>query len=71
MKTLGIIVITVGFLLAAFSTYNTIREKQHADTEHFEVTPQKSREVNWTPWVGVAVMAFGGVLFYFAGKKAS
>lgn len=70
MKKFGIVIITIGFLITAVSTYNLIREKEQTGADNFEVTTEESRDVNWTPWVGVAVMAFGGVLYFFAGRKA-
>ena len=69
MKKLGIFIIVIGLLMAVVTGFNVLTHEK-PDVGDAELTHHKDTDINWAPLVGVAVMAFGGVIYYFAGKKA-
>ncbi|MFW5687497.1 MAG: hypothetical protein ACOCXV_01085 [Bacteroidota bacterium] len=68
MKVLGIILIVLGLLFAIFTGVTFQQEEPVLEIGNVEVTQEEEHEVNWTPWLGVAVIVVGGVLV-FAGRK--
>lgn len=70
MKTIGIVILIVGLLITVVSGINYFTADDMKGASDLELTYDVTNDVNWTPLVGIAVMAFGGALYFFAGKKA-
>lgn len=68
MKATGIILLVVGVLLTAFTSFNFFTKEKVVDVGKLEINKDKKHHVNWSPWVGVALMG-GGVLFLVFGAK--
>ena len=68
MKATGIILIVVGVLLAAFTSFNFFSKDKVVDVGKLELSKEKEHTISWSPWVGAALIG-GGVLFLVFGVK--
>ncbi|MBW6498084.1 MAG: hypothetical protein K0B09_06835 [Bacteroidales bacterium] len=68
MKKAGIIIVIVGLLLTIFSVVNFVTREKVLEVGEIEVTRDKQHGLDLSPFVGVAVIVAGG-LVYFLGKK--
>jgi hypothetical protein len=69
MKKAGILILIVGLILTIFTAFTVFTREKVVDIGSLEITANKPHHLNWSPLVGVAVMAVGGVLFLMAPKK--
>jgi hypothetical protein len=69
MKKAGIIILIIGLLLTIFTTVTYFTREKVVDIGAVEITANKRHHLNWSPLIGVAVMAVGGVLLLVPFKK--
>ena len=69
MKKLGIIIIAIGLLLTIFTAFTYFTKEKVIDIGKIEITADKPHRLNWSPLIGVAVMAIGGVVLWQGSKK--
>ena len=69
MKKPGIIILIIGLLLTIFTTVTYFTREKVVDIGAVEITANKRHHLNWSPLIGVAVMAVGGVLLLVPFKK--
>jgi hypothetical protein len=70
MKKAGIIIIGIGLLITIFTGVSFFTKEKVVDIGDLEISRDKRHSLVWSPFVGVAVMAAGGLLFLFGTKKA-
>jgi hypothetical protein len=69
MKKVGIIIIAIGLLLTIFTAFTYFTKEKVVDIGKIEITANKPHHLSWSPLIGVAVMAIGGVVFWQGSKK--
>jgi hypothetical protein len=69
MKTTGIIIIVLGLGLTIFTAFTFFTKEKVVDIGKIEITREKPHHLSWTPLIGVAVMAAGGVVLWRSYKK--
>jgi hypothetical protein len=69
MKKVAIAIIIVGLALMIFSAFTYFTREKVVDLGKVEITTSKPHKLNWSPFVGVAVMGVGGVLLIISNKK--
>jgi hypothetical protein len=69
MKKAGIVIFIIGLLLTIFTTVTYFSREKVVDLGELEITAKKQHNLNWSPLIGVAVMAVGGVMFFVTFKK--
>lgn len=69
MKITGIVIILVGLALTIFTLFTVFTKEKVVDLGAIEITRNKPHHLNWSPLIGVAVMAIGGVVLWQATKK--
>lgn len=69
MKTAGIIIIGIGLLITIFTGVSYFTKEKVVEIGELEISRDKQHNLAWSPFVGVAVMAAGGLLFLFGTKK--
>lgn len=69
MKTLGIVLLAVGLVITVFTGFNYITKEKVVDIGNLEITKDKNHNLAWSPLIGIAVMAAGGVVLLFGVKK--
>ena len=69
MKKLGIIILLLGLGLTIFTTVTYFTKEKVVDIGKVEITHNKPHRLNWSPWIGIAVMGIGGIVLWQASKK--
>jgi hypothetical protein len=69
MKITGIVLLVIGILLTIFTTFKFFTREKVVEIGNLEITRDKPNTVNWSPLIGIAVLAVGGVVLWQAGKK--
>jgi uncharacterized membrane protein YdcZ (DUF606 family) len=62
MKRLGVVLIVVGLLLTIVTGFGFFTKKEVLDIGNVEINKSEPHRINWSPYVGVAIMIVGGVL---------
>ncbi len=68
MKNLGIILLIVGILLTVYSTFTFFTKEKVVDLGKVEISREKKHTVDWSPYVGIALIAAGGLILWKSGK---
>lgn len=69
MKKLGIALILIGLVLTIFTTVTFFTRERVAKIGNLNITANKKHNLKWTPLLGIAVMAVGGVITWQSGKN--
>ena len=69
MKKVGYALILVGILLAIFTTVTFFSRERVAKIGDVNITANKRHHLKWTPLLGIAVMAVGGVIVWQSPKS--
>ncbi len=69
MKKPGIIILILGLILTIFTTVTYFTREKVVDLGNIEINANKRHHVSWSPLIGVAVMAVGGVMLLVPFKK--
>lgn len=69
MKIAGIIIIIVGLVLTIFTATTYFTKEKVVDIGKIEITRNKPHSLKWSPLIGIAVMAVGGVVLWRSNKK--
>lgn len=68
MKTLGIILVAAGLLMTLYSGFSYVTKEKVVDLGPIEITKDNQHAVVWQPYVGIAAIVIGGVLFVVSRK---
>jgi len=71
MKKLGIALLVIGLIITLFTGFNFITREKVVDLGSVEISHDKNNYLNWSPMIGVVVMAVGGATLLFGNKKLS
>ncbi|MDP1622639.1 MAG: hypothetical protein Q8M08_09920 [Bacteroidales bacterium] len=69
MKKTGIIIILIGLGLTIFTAFTFFTREKVVDLGAIEITRDKPHNLNWSPLVGIAVMAVGGAFLWQGSKR--
>jgi hypothetical protein len=69
MKNAGIIIIVAGLLITIFTGVKFVTQKKVVDIGNLEITRDKNHYLTWSPFVGIAVLAVGAGVYFYAAKK--
>jgi len=69
MKKIGIIILLLGLGLTLFTTITYFTKEKVVDVGKVEITRKKPHHLNWSPFIGIAVMGIGGVVLWQTNKK--
>lgn len=59
----------VGFVMTLYTGITYMTREKIVDLGELEITVDKPHTVNWQPYVGIGVMAVGGVILILGRKK--
>jgi hypothetical protein len=68
MKRAGIVIMIIGVLLTVFTAFTFFTKKKVVDLGSVEINADKRHHISWSPIVGVAVIAVGGVMTFVSKK---
>lgn len=69
MKKIGIIILIIGLALTIFTAFTFFTREKVVDIGSLEITANKPHHLSWSPLIGLAVMAVGGVVVLMSSKK--
>jgi uncharacterized membrane protein len=69
MKRVGIFIIMLGLALTFFTAFTLFTKEKVVDLGAIEITKNKAHHLNWSPLVGIGVMAIGGVIVWQSSKR--
>lgn len=69
MKQAGLAIFVIGLLITIFTGFQFVTREKVVDVGQIEISRDKTHNLAWSPLVGVAVMAVGGVVFFLGKKK--
>ncbi len=69
MKKVGYLLILIGLALTIFTTVTFFSRERIAKIGDVNITANKRHNLKWSPLVGIAVMAIGGVVVWQSPKK--
>lgn len=69
MKTIGIIIVLFGLVLTIFTAATFFSKEKVVDLGKVEISKEKPHHLNWSPFIGIAIMAIGGVITWQSYKK--
>jgi len=69
MKKIAIIIILIGLGLTIFTAITVFTKEKIVDMGHMEITANMPHHYYWSPYVGIAVMAVGGLFFLLSSRK--
>lgn len=68
-KTSGIIFIVIGILLIAYTGFNYVTTEKVVDLGPLQISREKNHPVQWSPVIGVLLLAGGIIIFYISKKN--
>jgi len=69
MKKIGILIMAIGLVLIIITTVTFFTKEKVIDIGKVEITRDKPHHLNWSPFIGIAVIGIGGVVVLFGSKK--
>jgi uncharacterized membrane protein YiaA len=69
MKKFGYALILIGLLLTIFTTVTFFSRERVAKIGDINITANKKHNLKWSPLIGIAVMAVGGVIVWQSPKR--
>ena len=69
MKKVGYVLILAGLLLTIFTTVTYFSRESVAKIGDINITANKRHHLKWSPLIGIAVMAVGGVVIWQSPKN--
>ena len=68
MKKAGIAIIIIGLLFTIITGFKYFTREKVLDIGSLKITASEPHRVNWSPALGIGIMAVGGAVLLF-GKK--
>jgi hypothetical protein len=69
MKKVGIFIVLAGLALTIFTAFTFFTREKVMDLGKVEITRDKPHHASWSPMIGIAVMAIGGIVVWQSNKK--
>ena len=69
MKTAAWIFIGVGLWMTLYTGYYYVTNETVVDLGAIEITAEQRHDTHWSPFIGLAVMAVGGIVLAIDRKK--
>ncbi len=69
MKTTGITLLILGFVLTIFTAAKFFTKEKVVDIGAIEITRDKPHNLSWSPVIGIMLIGIGGVILWNTSKK--
>ncbi|MBP6757647.1 MAG: hypothetical protein KA133_00225 [Flavobacterium sp.] len=70
-RTIGIVIIIIGIIMTIYTGFNYVTTEKVVDLGPIEINKEKNHPVQWTPFIGLLIVAVGGFLFIKADRTKS
>ncbi len=67
-KTIGFLIIIIGILMIAYTGFNYVTTSKVVDLGSIKIEQEQNHPVQWSPYVGVALL-IGGIIMVTLNKK--
>jgi hypothetical protein len=71
MKKTGLIIFVIGLIMTALAGFDLMTREKLIDIGRVQITAQKRHVFDWSPLLGLSVMAVGSGVYLFARKSRS
>lgn len=61
-KSIGIALIIIGIVMTIYTGFNYVTTEKVVDIGPIEINKEQNNPIQWTPIVGVIIIAIGGIL---------
>lgn len=68
-RSIGITVIIIGIIMMVYTGFNYVTTEKVIDIGPLEINKEKNHPVQWSPIIGVILIA-GGIVVITKGKKS-
>jgi drug/metabolite transporter (DMT)-like permease len=69
LKSLGIVLGIIGLLMIIYTGFNYVTSEKVVDLGPIQINAEKNHPVQWSPIVGIVLLA-GGIVLVLTDKKA-
>jgi hypothetical protein len=69
MKKNGLIVLIIGIVLTLLTSFDFITKEKVVDMGSVEISANKNHRLQWSPIIGMSIMALGFGLMVFGNKN--
>jgi hypothetical protein len=69
MKKNGLIVLIIGIVLTLLTSFDFFTKEKIVDIGSVEISANRNHRLQWSPMIGMAVMAIGVGLMVFGSDK--
>ena len=69
MKKFGIILLILGMVFICFTAVTFFTREKVVDLGSVEITANRPHHFSWSPLIGIAVIALGGVFIWQSSRK--
>ena len=69
MKITGIFLLIAGFGLSIFTAFSYFTREKVVEIGALEITRNQPHYLNWSPFIGIAIMVIGAFIVLQARKK--
>jgi divalent metal cation (Fe/Co/Zn/Cd) transporter len=69
MKRAGIVIMIIGVVLTIFTAITFFTREKVVDIGSLKISANKPHHLSWSPLVGIAVIAVGGVMTLVSKKS--
>jgi hypothetical protein len=71
MKKTGVIILAIGLVMMVLSGFSFFTKEKIVDVGKIEITHNKKHSFDWSPVLGMVVMAVGAGVYLFGSKNNS
>ncbi|PKL83499.1 MAG: hypothetical protein CVV24_04615 [Ignavibacteriae bacterium HGW-Ignavibacteriae-3] len=68
-KTTGLVIVLIGLLMTLYTGFEYVTREKVVDLGSIEITADKEHTANWSPFIGIGILAIGGIVFLSGRKK--
>jgi LPXTG-motif cell wall-anchored protein len=68
-KAIGLIILVIGFSMTLYTGFSYLTREKVLDLGGVELTVNKEHTTNWSPFIGIGIIAIGGIVFVSGKKK--
>jgi hypothetical protein len=68
MKKIGLVIFIIGIIMTVFSGFELFTRKKIIDIGQVEITTRKKQVFDWSPLIGIGVMAAGAGVYLFTKR---
>ena len=69
MKMIGVILLMVGLVMSIYTGITLLTREEVVQIGDLEITQEEEHEATWSPYLGIGVMAVGGVILLVGGRR--